>query len=739
MNKLAKLGLLASTSYVVWSYGALAQQIPSFPNATTPFTGAEQTYLVQGGASKNMTLNQLATWAGPTTLNTTTLRNSCTSATNCPSGDPIYASGVVRLTDGVANAPAQRYLVDINSVCSADDGGKCIASANSGFFLANLQEIVSVQQWGTVCNGVTDSTTQFQNAINADTLIPLYVPAGCVVASGLTLQPNTQLACYEDARSILGGLVTGANILLPSTATILRTTNGAGNATIRGCAILRQGAVAATTLRGRIQQAQAFAGTAITCSGVVYGQTLNMDRDVVAGFSTAVSINCDHFNISNSDFDGAYASGTYLINIQSCNDTCSLTNIQASPNVFGAPANGNPQYQQSSITGAINNGSGVCRVSLSSTPATLLVSGDTVTVSNISGATECNGRWNNIVVVNPTTIDLTGSSFSSAYVTGGTLLLSAILRQGTAYNFIEAGGGPWPMNLMAFGFDVDLHFGGTSLSAACEDCWMDGNTIQADPIPIGVLVDGSSARNRYSGFITGPGSGVVINTTYPNANPSLTIVGGSTVGGVLGHASVLSGSLSINSGVAISTLNNISCIAVTDATGFVYDDNSIASCPVSFQTKATDCPKFFQYGSTGVCSYTPVLKGTAASGSPTYSVQDGSYVSTVAGLSKINARVFLSSLGGASGSIQITLPMAAGDSDVQNTNSCTIGRVAATSFSSGYTQFAAQITPGQNVITLSQLVGNGLGTGVQALSSTNVTASSEFAISCSYSVASTIK
>lgn len=192
MNKLAKLGLLASTSYVVWSYGTLAQQIPSFPNATTPFTGAEQTYLVQGGASKNMTLNQLATWAGPTTANITTLRASCTSVTSCPSGDPIYASGVVRLTDGVANAPPLAFMPG-SGICAVDNGASCVNSANSGHWVGQfINSSADAREFGAAFTGSGDQTIALQAAFSwvASSSSSLLLPCGTALFSSTIAVPD---------------------------------------------------------------------------------------------------------------------------------------------------------------------------------------------------------------------------------------------------------------------------------------------------------------------------------------------------------------------------------------------------------------------------------------------------------------------------------------------------------------------------------------------------------------------
>lgn len=69
-----------------------------------------------------------------------------------------------------------------------------------------------------------------------------------------------------------------------------------------------------------------------------------------------------------------------------------------------------------SVSGAANNGSGLVRLTVSSTSG--WTTGDIKAVSGIVGTTEANGNWT-ITVVNGTHIDLQGSVFASAYVSGG--------------------------------------------------------------------------------------------------------------------------------------------------------------------------------------------------------------------------------------------------------------------------------------------------------------------------------
>lgn len=68
------------------------------------------------------------------------------------------------------------------------------------------------------------------------------------------------------------------------------------------------------------------------------------------------------------------------------------------------------------ISGAANNGSGLIRLTVAST--TGWTTGDSKTVSAVTGTTEANGTWT-ITVVDGTHIDLQGSTFSNLYVSGG--------------------------------------------------------------------------------------------------------------------------------------------------------------------------------------------------------------------------------------------------------------------------------------------------------------------------------
>jgi hypothetical protein len=68
------------------------------------------------------------------------------------------------------------------------------------------------------------------------------------------------------------------------------------------------------------------------------------------------------------------------------------------------------------VSGAANNGSGLVRLTVSSTAA--WATGEIKEVASVGGTTEANGTWT-ITVINGTTIDLQGSTYANGYTSGG--------------------------------------------------------------------------------------------------------------------------------------------------------------------------------------------------------------------------------------------------------------------------------------------------------------------------------
>lgn len=71
------------------------------------------------------------------------------------------------------------------------------------------------------------------------------------------------------------------------------------------------------------------------------------------------------------------------------------------------------------VTGAVNNGSGLIRLTTVAA-GRVLRTGDTVQVSNVGGVPAATGTWK-VTSVNATTVDLQGSTFAGTYTSGGTM------------------------------------------------------------------------------------------------------------------------------------------------------------------------------------------------------------------------------------------------------------------------------------------------------------------------------
>jgi hypothetical protein len=71
---------------------------------------------------------------------------------------------------------------------------------------------------------------------------------------------------------------------------------------------------------------------------------------------------------------------------------------------------------EKTITGAVNNGSGLIRITATGHGYT---TGDAIGIYGVGGTTEANGAWD-ITVIDANTFDLQGSTFTNAYTSGGT-------------------------------------------------------------------------------------------------------------------------------------------------------------------------------------------------------------------------------------------------------------------------------------------------------------------------------
>jgi len=133
-------------------------------------------------------------------------------------------------------------------------------------------------------------------------------------------------------------------------------------------------------------------------------------------------------------FDLAY--GTYAAPHGGLNDVGSL--IYTNRPVFFPVGH----YKVSSaiasraISGAANNGSGLIRLTVSTTG---LTTGDNVHVVGVTGTTEANFPWF-VTVIDATHLDLQMSAFANAYVSGGTITTPCLRLKSTQGALITGGG-----------------------------------------------------------------------------------------------------------------------------------------------------------------------------------------------------------------------------------------------------------------------------------------------------------
>ncbi|HXF44861.1 MAG TPA: peptidase G2 autoproteolytic cleavage domain-containing protein [Burkholderiaceae bacterium] len=147
-----------------------------------------------------------------------------------------------------------------------------------------------------------------------------------------------------------------------------------------------------------------------------------------------------------------------------------------------------PQFN---ISGAVNNGSGLIRLT-TSTDNRIFTTGERVVVAGVVGTTEANGTWT-VTRVSMTQVDLQGSTFTNAYTSGGTITLireTVKLRVSGSFVTLVSDGTRWvPVNgspdILHWARDVLFHhnnawagFGTNNSVAAPIDFWWDAGGLR---------------------------------------------------------------------------------------------------------------------------------------------------------------------------------------------------------------------------------------------------------------------
>lgn len=120
------------------------------------------------------------------------------------------------------------------------------------------------------------------------------------------------------------------------------------------------------------------------------------------------------------------------------------------------------------VSGAVSGTAGVCRLTISAITGSGQLAGDTVNVTGVTGATGCNVSTTISTVVDSTHIELSGTTFGGAYVSGG-LVGGGHWNTGNTTNWSAstggAGGASAPINGDNITFDSSSGAGTVTLDA----------------------------------------------------------------------------------------------------------------------------------------------------------------------------------------------------------------------------------------------------------------------------------
>ncbi len=369
---------------------------------------------------------------------------------------------------------------------------------------------VSPRSFGAVGDGITDDTAALQAAINAVSAAGggninctggrwLIDSATLIVKNGVFLiGPWKNLGIPQAANVNADYTQVKSAFIVNPAYTIKLNEKDCG---IQGMAVLRKGLTTPTTVRQAYDLVQAFAGTGISISDSAtrQGTDAYLGHLFVAGFAFGIASYSSRARleyISGDNTNGIYITTSY--------DMQHLSHVHMFPFLTA-----NTPPASYAVSGAVDNGSGLVRLSIASS---VLVTGDRVTVTGVGGVSGASGPFI-ATVVNPTTVDLQGSTFGGAYTSGGTVYLSPWYRSGIAYNLDTAADWGQLDTCFSYNYAVGIRINASS-EVTSVNCGTDSYAPANDTSTIGMLVTGACQATTLLGCKTSAqGVGLKCDTT----------------------------------------------------------------------------------------------------------------------------------------------------------------------------------------------------------------------------------
>lgn len=433
-------------------------------------------------------------------------------------------------------------------------------------------------------DGVTDDRAIIQSAIDAAAaagggIVELDAKRYALISGDLDIKPFvTLMGAYRPVGQVVAANYTTAKfaLVLSSARSIILRASSA----IVGITVVRLGLTTVTNLRTAIDTVTAFAGTAIrmgTGDGFTGGdgRDSRVERCAIYGFNQAILANFAP-RASIVDVIGDNRNGIEILNNY---DTARISRIHFWPFVTG---NLSTSLVTLAVSGA-TNAAGLVRIVTSPHG---LSTGDTVNTALIGGVPGANGRFV-VTVINATTLDLQGSTFSGTYTSGGSCFISTNRRTGVGLKITNTDGCN-TQDFFCFGYDTGILLGDAASVITLAMIGVDNLLVIADPIPVGIRLTGTANRAKFDQcFLSSNGTAIEVDTTSAELHQvSQSMIG---KGGAVGAQTirVIRGGLSLvgndMNGITISVSDTAERLLISNSntSGIVYTASAAAMNRVS--------------------------------------------------------------------------------------------------------------------------------------------------------------